>query len=77
MEFDIIFGEGISREGDVIDLAVDMGIVEKAGTWYSYNDARIGQGRENAKEYMKTHPETMKEIEGRIGEQAGIKKGDE
>ena len=77
VEFDIIFGEGISREGDVIDLAVDMGIVEKAGTWYSYNDARIGQGRENAKEYMKTHPETMKEIEGRIGEQAGIKKGDE
>jgi len=59
VEFDIIFGEGISREGDVIDLAVEMGIVEKAGTWYSYGDARIGQGRENAKEYLKTHPETM------------------
>jgi recombination protein RecA len=56
VEFDIIFGEGISREGDVIDLAVEMGIVEKAGTWYSYGDARIGQGRENAKEYLKTHP---------------------
>ena len=77
VEFDIIFGEGISREGDVIDLAVDMGIVEKAGTWYSYNDARIGQGRENAKEYMKTHPETLKEIEGKISEQAGIRKGAE
>ncbi len=76
VEFDIIFGEGISREGDVIDLAVDMGIVEKAGTWYSYNDARIGQGRENAKEYMKTHPETMKEIEGRISAEAGIGKGE-
>jgi recombination protein RecA len=76
VEFDIIFGEGISREGDVIDLGVDMGIVEKAGTWYSYNDARIGQGRENAKEYMKTHPETLKEIEGRITEQAAIGKGE-
>ncbi len=76
VEFDIIFGEGISREGDVIDLAVDMGIVEKAGTWYSYADSRIGQGRENAKEYMKTHPETMKEIESKIVEQAGIRKGE-
>ena len=76
VEFDIIFGEGISREGDVIDLAVDMGIVEKAGTWYSYNDARIGQGRENAKEYMKTHPEIMKEIESKIIEQAGTRKGE-
>ena len=77
VEFDIIFGEGISREGDVIDLAVDMGIVEKAGTWYSYGDSRIGQGRENAKEYMKAHPETLKEIEGKITEQAGTKKGEE
>ncbi len=76
VEFDIIFGEGISREGDVIDLAVEMGIVEKAGTWYSYADSRIGQGRENAKEYMKTHPEIMKEIEDRITVQAGIKKGE-
>ncbi len=77
VEFDIIFGEGISREGDVLDLAVDRGIVEKAGTWYSYGDARIGQGRENAKEYMKTHPETMKEIENKIFEQAGIGKGEQ
>ncbi len=76
VEFDIIFGEGISREGDVIDLAVEMGIVEKAGTWYSYGDARIGQGRENAKEYFKTHPETMKEVEEKIAAQAGLKKGE-
>jgi len=76
VEFDIIFGQGISREGDVIDLAVDMGIVEKAGTWYSYADSRIGQGRENAKDYMKTHPEILKEIESKIIEQAGIGKGE-
>ncbi len=76
VEFDIIFGEGISREGDVVDLAVEMGIVEKAGTWYSYGDSRIGQGRENAKEYLKTHPETMKEVEGKIMIQAGLKKGE-
>jgi recombination protein RecA len=76
VEFDIIFGEGISREGDVIDLAVEMGIVEKAGTWYSYGDSRIGQGRENAKEYMKAHPETMKEVEEKIMIQVGLKKGE-
>ena len=76
VEFDIIFGEGISREGDVIDLAVDMDIVEKAGTWYSYGDSRIGQGRENAKEYMKAHPETMKEVEEKIMIQVGLKKGE-
>ncbi len=76
VEFDIIFGEGISREGDVIDLAVEMGIVEKAGTWYSYGDSRIGQGRENAKEYLKAHPETMKEVEEKILIQVGLKKGE-
>lgn len=76
VEFDIIFGEGISREGDVIDLAVDMDIIEKAGTWYSYGDSRIGQGRENAKEYMKAHPETMKEVEEKIMIQVGLKKGE-
>lgn len=76
VEFDIIFGQGISREGDVIDLAVEMGIVEKAGTWYSYGDSRIGQGRENAKEYLKAHPETMKEVEEKIMIQVGLKKGE-
>ncbi len=76
VEFDIIFGEGISREGDVVDLGVEMGIIDKAGTWYSYGDSRIGQGRENAKEYLKTHPDTMKEIEDRISTQAELKKGE-
>ena len=76
VEFDIIFGEGISREGDVIDLAVEMNIIDKAGTWYSYGDSRIGQGRENAKEYMKTHPDIMKEVEEKISVQAGLKKGE-
>ncbi len=66
VEFDIIFGEGISREGDVLDLAVDLGIVEKAGTWYSYGDSRIGQGRENAKEFLKNHPDVTKTIEEKI-----------
>jgi len=66
VEFDIIFGEGISREGDVLDLAVDFNIVEKAGTWYSYGDARIGQGRENAKEFLKNHPDVTKAIEEKI-----------
>lgn len=66
VEFDIIFGEGISREGDVLDLAVDFNIVEKAGTWYSYGDSRIGQGRENAKEFLKNHPDITKAIEGKI-----------
>ena len=76
VEFDIIFGLGISREGDVLDLAVDMGIIEKAGTWYSYGDSRIGQGRENAKEYMRARPETLREIEEKISIQVGLKKGE-
>ena len=66
VEFDIIFGEGISREGDILDLAVDCNIVDKAGTWYSYGDSRIGQGRENAKDFLKNHPDVAKEIEGKV-----------
>jgi recombination protein RecA len=66
VEFDIIFGRGISREGELIDLGVDAGIVDKAGTWYSYNEARIGQGKENAKEYLQAHPEMAVEIAGKI-----------
>ncbi|HOE16699.1 MAG TPA: recombinase RecA [Syntrophorhabdaceae bacterium] len=73
VEFDIIFGEGISREGDILDLAVDFNIVEKAGTWYSYGDSRIGQGRENAKEFLKSHPDVAREIEGKI---LAMKKGE-
>lgn len=76
VEFDIIFGLGISREGDVTDLGVDMGIIEKTGSWYSYGDARIGQGRENTKDYLKKHPDTMKEIEQKIFAHVELKKGE-
>jgi len=76
VEFDIIFGQGISREGDVVDLGTDMGIIERAGTWYSYSESRIGQGRENAKDFLKKHPDIMKEIETRILAQVAIKKGE-
>ncbi len=58
-EFDIMFGSGISREGDVLDLAVETGLVKKSGSFYSYQDTRIGQGRENAKDFLKTHPEIV------------------
>ncbi len=67
-EFDIYFNEGISREGELIDLGVQNGIVEKSGAWYSYGGTRIGQGRENAKDYLRKNPETALEIEGRIRE---------
>ena len=76
VEFDIIFGQGISREGDVVDLGTDMGIIERAGTWYSYNESRIGQGRENAKDFLKKHPDIMKEIESKILAQVALKKGE-
>jgi recombination protein RecA len=73
-EFDLIFGEGISREGDIIDIGSDLGVIEKSGTWYSYNDARIGQGKENAKEYLKQHPEVAAEVEQKILIHYGLKK---
>ena len=72
VEFDIMFGEGISREGDVLDLAVDADIVNKSGSWYSYNETRIGQGRENAKQYLKENPEVLREIENRVRELNGL-----
>jgi recombination protein RecA len=65
-EFDIYFNEGISRVGELVDLGVEKGIVEKSGAWYSYGGNRIGQGRENAKEYLKNNPDSAKEIEHRI-----------
>lgn len=69
-EFDIMFGEGISRTGEVLDLAVDLNIIQKGGSWFSYNDIKIGQGRDNAKEYLKNNPEIMKEVEEKIKENA-------
>jgi len=65
-EFEILYGEGISRHGEIIDLGVQHGIVDKAGSWYSYGDDRIGQGKENVREFLKNHPEMAEEIEGRI-----------
>jgi recombination protein RecA len=65
-EFDIFFNEGVSHTGEVVDLGVEKGIIEKSGAWYSYGGSRIGQGRENVKEYLKNNPDTAKEIEGKI-----------
>jgi len=67
-DFDIIYGEGISREGCIIDTATEGNIVVKSGAWYSFDDERLGQGRENAKQYLREHPETAQKIESRIRE---------
>ena len=71
-EFDIMFGQGISREGDILDLAVKNEIVNKSGAWFAYNGIKIGQGRENAKIYLKNNPETMAEIEKLVREKYGF-----
>ena len=71
-EFDIMFGQGISREGDILDLAVKNEIVNKSGAWFAYNGIKIGQGRENAKTYLKNNPETMAEIEKLVREKYGF-----
>lgn len=65
-EFDIMFGQGISREGDILDLAADIGIVNKSGAWYAYEGEKIGQGRENAKKYIRENPEVWEEIEQKV-----------
>jgi recombination protein RecA len=67
-EFDIIYGEGISKEGNILDVAVNLDIVNKSGAWFSYNGQRIGQGRENSKQFLRQNPELLKEIEGKIRE---------
>ena len=71
-EFDILYGEGISREGDVLDLAVDHKIVDKSGTWFAYNGERLGQGRENAKQFMRDNPDTTQAIEDRLRKEMGL-----
>ncbi len=71
-EFDIIYGEGISKTGELIDLGIKAGFVEKAGSWFSYGEQRIGQGRENAKQFLIENPEIADEIEHRIREDAGL-----
>jgi len=72
-EFDMMYGEGISREGNVLDLAVDQGIVEKSGTWFSYRDQRIGQGRDNARKFLKENPKVMAEVETAVRHALGLK----
>jgi len=76
VEFDIIFGEGISKEGDILDLAVEAGVVEKAGTWFSYGEIRMGQGRENAKEFLRKNEETKDEIKDKLLAHYELKKGE-
>ncbi len=71
-EFDIMYGAGISREGEIIDLGVQAGIVDKAGAWFSYNGTRIGQGKDNVREYLRENPEMAREIENRVREKLGI-----
>jgi recombination protein RecA len=71
-EFDILYGEGISREGEIIELGVAHRIVEKSGAWYTYGKERIGQGKDNAREYLKEHPEIAREIESRIRAALGV-----
>jgi len=71
-EFDVMYGEGISRTGDLIDLAVDKRIVEKSGAWFAYNGERLGQGRENAKQFLKENPDICRAIEDRVRRELGL-----
>jgi recombination protein RecA len=72
VEFDIMYGEGISKVGELIDLGVKAGVVEKSGAWFSYDSQRVGQGRENAKQFLRDHPEIADVIEAKIREQSGV-----
>src|SRR5205085_9122957 len=76
-EFDIMYGKGISREGSLLDVGVDMGFVKKSGAWYTYDGEQLGQGRENAKQFLAENPEIMVEISERIRIQVGIDGSDE
>src|SRR5689334_25227206 len=73
-EFDVMYGEGISREGDLLDLAVDKRIIEKSGTWFSYSGERLGQGRENVKQFLKDNPATYQAIDERLRKELGLVK---
>jgi recombination protein RecA len=76
-EFDIMYGKGISREGSIIDIGVELGIVKKSGAWYTYEGEQLGQGKENAKTFLLENAELMVEIDEKIRAQVGIKPGDE
>jgi len=75
VEFDIMFGKGISKSGDLLDMAVESGVIEKAGAWFSYNNAKVGQGRENSKRFLEENPDIMKEIKNKILVKKGLLKG--
>ena len=74
-EFDIMFGEGLSMAGDILDLAADIGVINKSGAWYAYEGNKIGQGRENAKQYLKNNPEVCAEVEGKVRAHYGLDAG--
>jgi recombination protein RecA len=71
-EFDILFGEGISRHGEIIDMGVNARVLEKSGAWYAYNGEKIGQGRDNAREFLRENPELAREIENKVRDSLGI-----
>lgn len=75
--FDIIYNEGISRHGDILDLGAELGVVTKSGAWYSYGDLRLGQGRENAREFLRENPELTDELELIIRQAVGLIEGEE
>jgi len=72
VEFDIIYGQGISRDGEVVDLGSECGVIEKSGAWYSFEGERIGQGRENTKEYLRDHPDVARKVEAKVREKHGL-----
>ncbi len=72
VEFDIMYGEGVSKVGELVDLGAQAGVVEKSGAWFSYDGQRIGQGRENAKQFLRDNPEIATSIENKIRANAGI-----
>jgi recombination protein RecA len=75
-EFDILYGTGISHEGELVDLGAESGIIEKSGAWYAFDSERIGQGRENTKDFLREHPEMAQSIEQKVRAQMGLTAGD-
>jgi recombination protein RecA len=75
-EFDIIYGEGISKEGDLIDLGVAQNVIEKSGAWYGYKGERIGQGRENARQFLKDNPDVRKKVDAELRKTLGLGKAE-
>lgn len=75
-EFDIMFGQGISREGDILDLAANCNVIQKSGAWYAYNGDKIGQGRENAKQFLREHPDIMSDVEHKVRVEYGLEETD-